>query len=138
MDTAGNPFTEVERWIGKHGVPSRALFGQSRIVDALRILVDLGCGAWVGRTACGQPATAILEGTAWLHFNAYRAIHGDSVPVFVAVCDRHAESRKALIADMDRRIRKSHHEEYVRFRRKVGGEHNQGVIVYPIETLEEE
>lgn len=52
-----------------------------------------GCGAFVGRTACGDPVTGIMEGQGPLRFQsaqgAWVSVPAPRTPYLVATCTRH-------------------------------------------------
>jgi hypothetical protein len=126
-------FREVERHIGANGVPSRMLAGEATIAEAIDALAGVGCGAWVGRTACGKPASAVLVGSPWLVFATYRCVHSADVPAIAVVCDRHASSRQALIGDTPKAIRRDQEREHTRFCRLREFADDKGVIVLSLD-----
>lgn len=116
---SGPVFREVKRTIGEHGITSRVLHAHGSIEHLIAELACRGCGAWVGRSACGEPATTLLSGYAWLIFRTYRSAHGENTFVYAAVCDKHAASRDALTADMPEDISVAQLAEFARWRRKM-------------------
>jgi hypothetical protein len=101
----------VDAWIGESGVPGRisTLVGESSFAAAQEMLREQGCGAWRGRTACGDPATWVLLGGPGLYFMVYRSVHHPGSPVIATVCDRHAGIlSQQVVRDMPASLRKEH------------------------------
>jgi hypothetical protein len=125
MNKEGTPMTEsitnlvlVDSWIGESGLTGRQFVGAVPANEAtlLRIQEELreqGCGAWRGRTACGDPATWLLLGGAGLHFMVYRDAQFPGSPVVATVCDRHAGLlSQQVVRDMPRSLRKEHERKF--------------------------
>jgi hypothetical protein len=104
----------ADSWVGESGVPGRmsTLDVPTTEATVLRLQEELreqGCGAWRGRTACGDPATWVLLGGAGLYFMVYRRIHHPESPVIATVCDRHAGIlSQQVVRDMPASLRKEH------------------------------
>ena len=83
--------------------------------DAMRLLKEKGCGAFVGREGCNADADITVFCGWQLAFMLYRSVHdfperGLSTAI---LCERHAESP---IVDMPRAFRREQEREFEKFK----------------------
>lgn len=117
----------MDEWTSRHGVPSRMgeLPGLTS-EDAYEYVLGRGCGAWVGKGKCDQPALGTCEGGTPLQFATYLSVTVDKKVTLAALCARHCPPRGVagvtgrIIADMAPEILRDQRREMDKFFRLSG------------------
>jgi hypothetical protein len=103
--------------IGELGIPSRIGHlhprpGEGAWEAAEAELREQGCGAWRGRTACGDPASWLALGGGGLLFLTYRAVYDPAAGAMTVLCDRHAGPLWQIARDMPRPLRRAQERDF--------------------------
>lgn len=115
----------IDEWVVEElGLKGKlvALEGAASRLEGVVHLVSKGCGAWVGRTICGERPVALLVG-----FRAGAMAYQSLNSFVVAVCRRHGPSLDELGRDLPRHLRRHGEREYRRSCRAAGIPVDDGV-----------
>jgi hypothetical protein len=138
-------YIAVESWTSEVGAPSSMYqlvpgTQESRYAAAVAALRERGCGAWRGRTACGEPATWVAFGGVGLYFQTYRTVHSRGSLVLAAFCDRHAGPLWQVTRDMPRPLRRTTERQIQEGLRRLGATNLEGaareVMILPLDDPE--
>ena len=119
----------IEQWTdGAAGIGGKLVELEGlRPERAIAYLAAKGCGAWVGRTGCGDEPVGVLVGHR-AAFLAYRTL----VLTVVAVCERHGPHLLDLVRDLPEDLRRAEEREYRTWCRQVGASVERGAAFVPL------
>jgi len=93
------------------------------VVGLIEEVRERGCGAWMGRAGCNEPAEVAVVGETQLFFSTFRAVTLEPGVNLVWLCSRHTpdgEDGGAIVRDMPRALRRSQERERQKYLRLLG------------------